>query len=399
MRMTSGARKLRVVTAALIAGFLFSGSVLAQDGMALRRIPVGDQALAFQGGYILHNENLVGTVIGARESKSYFGTGDTLYLRFIRNLDIHMGDWVTVYHLTTPVFHPITTVYMGRLVKILGILEVTSEPTERVTEARVIRAFDSISAGTPVMLYAPPPEIPDLGSSEEPLTGAIVEFKEKPREVTAQGEIVYIDLGTQDGLGLGDRLKVIRPGKRESLKSFLPDYILGEVKVIGLQERTATTKVVKSQDGVRRGDFVTRAPAQTARSREERVVDPVAMLPRPDQEPEGQKSPESPLKPVYFAFDRWSFAEADLNEVRQFLAEHPTVNLLIEGHADEIGTSEYNLVLGEKRARAISRYLEGLGVKNSISVTSYGKERPVCMGQDEACHSRNRRAQFVVQAD
>ena len=139
----------------------------------------------------------------------------------------------------------------------LGILEITSEPQNRVVEARVIQPLDSMGPGDPVMLFAPPTEVPDQGKSEEPVTGTIVEFK-IPKQETAQGEIVYIDLGAQDGIGAGDRLKVIRPGNRESMKTFLPDYPFAELKVLSVQERTATTKIVRSLDAVHRGDFVTR---------------------------------------------------------------------------------------------------------------------------------------------
>jgi len=239
----------------VLASFLLSTTAIAAEGNRIP--PVGDQALAFQGGYILPTEKLAGSIIGARQSKTYFSTGDTLYLRFIRNLDVHTGDWVTAYRLTNPVFHPITTVYVGRLVKILGILEITSEPQNRVVEARVIQPFDSMGPGDPVMLFAPPTEVPDQGKSEESVTGTIVEFK-IPKQETAQGEIVYIDLGAQDGIGVGDRLQVIRQGNRESMKTFLPDYPFAELKVLSVQERTATTKIVRSLDAVHRGDFVTR---------------------------------------------------------------------------------------------------------------------------------------------
>ena len=239
----------------VLASLLLSTTAIAAEGNRIP--PVGDQALAFQGGYILPTEKLAGSIIGARESKTYFSTGDTLYIRFIRNLDVHTGDWVTAYRLTNPVFHPITTVYVGRLVKILGILEITSEPQNRVVEARVIQPLDSMGPGDPVMLFASPTEVPDQGKSEEPVTGTIVEFK-IPKQETAQGEIVYIDLGAQDGIGAGDRLKVIRPGNRESMKTFLPDYPFAELKVLSVQERTATTKIVRSLDAVHRGDFVTR---------------------------------------------------------------------------------------------------------------------------------------------
>ncbi|MEP6601641.1 MAG: hypothetical protein ABJB49_07485 [Nitrospirota bacterium] len=239
----------------VLASFLLSTTAIAAEGNRIP--PVGDQALSFQGGYILPTEKLVGSIIGAREPKTYFSTGDTLYLRFIRNLDVHTGDWVTAYRLTNPVFHPITTVYIGRIVKILGILEITSEPQNRVVEARVIQPLDAMGPGDPVMLFAQPADVPDQGKSEESVTGTIVEFK-IPKQETAQGEIVYIDLGAHDGIGAGDRLKVIRQGNRESLKTFLPDYPFAELKVLSVQERTATTKIVRSLDAVHRGDFVTR---------------------------------------------------------------------------------------------------------------------------------------------
>jgi hypothetical protein len=242
----------------LLASFLSAASVMAADGTNFHRTrPSSDQALAFQGGYILPAEKVVGSLIGAREQKTYFGAGDTLYIRFIRNIDVRPGDWLTAYNMTTVVFHPLTNAYMGRVVKILGVLEITSEPKDRVAEARVIQPLDALKPGDPVMLYDLPAEVPEAGKSDEPISGAIVESKEGG-ELTAQGEIVYIDLGAHDGLGVGDRLKVIRRGSRESIKTFLPDYALAELRVLAVQQRSATTMIVKSLDAVRRGDLVTR---------------------------------------------------------------------------------------------------------------------------------------------
>jgi outer membrane protein OmpA-like peptidoglycan-associated protein len=387
----------------ILASFLSSVPVLAADGNKLGHLlPVADQALAFHAGYVLPKESLVGTLIGARERKSFFGTGDTLYIRFIRNLDVHTGDWVTAYRMADPVFHPITTAYMGRLVKILGILEVSAEPNNRVAEARVIQGLDAMAPGDPVMLYTMPAGVPDQ-RSDEPLTGTVVEFKQQGL-LTAQGEIVYIDVGAQDGVSVGDRMKVIRAGARESLRTFLPDYALAELKVLSVQERTATTKVVKSLNTLRRGDLVTRlSSSQTASPGEERVEDLVAIPsktePGDQDAPPSQVTPRGTLKAVYFPYDRWSFSAADLTEATEFLKENPTVKLVIEGHADERGTREYNLILGEKRARAISQYLESHGFQNPMTVTSYGKERPVCNEDEESCHSKNRRAQFVFDAN
>ncbi|HEY6011036.1 MAG TPA: OmpA family protein [Nitrospirota bacterium] len=117
----------------------------------------------------------------------------------------------------------------------------------------------------------------------------------------------------------------------------------------------------------------------------------------------GEKPPATPrreLLDVYFAFDKWSLSPEGKKNLAQnvdVLKQHPENKLLIEGHCDERGSREYNLVLGEKRAQETRRYLQSLGIKNPITVTSFGKERPVCTEPDESCYWKNRRAHLVVQ--
>lgn len=82
-----------------------------------------------------------------------------------------------------------------------------------------------------------------------------------------------------------------------------------------------------------------------------------------------------------------------------FLAANVAVNIQIEGHADERGSSQFNLTLGEKRAQSVYDYLTGRGVDGKkLSVISLGKEKPVSFGHDEESWSKNRRANFVVTA-
>src|SRR6266852_32162 len=103
---------------------------------------------------------------------------------------------------------------------------------------------------------------------------------------------------------------------------------------------------------------------------------------------------------VYFEFDRWALTnegKKNLDESVAALKQNPSVKVLIEGHCDERGTIEYNLVLGEKRAQETRRYLMTLGVKNPVGVTSYGKERPVCTEHDESCYWKNRRSHLAVE--
>ncbi|MGQ7179132.1 peptidoglycan-associated lipoprotein Pal, partial [Escherichia coli] len=79
-----------------------------------------------------------------------------------------------------------------------------------------------------------------------------------------------------------------------------------------------------------------------------------------------------------------------------FLRSNPSYKVTVEGHADERGTPEYNISLGERRANAVKMYLQGKGVSaDQISIVSYGKEKPAVLGHDEAAYSKNRRAVLV----
>jgi peptidoglycan-associated lipoprotein len=103
---------------------------------------------------------------------------------------------------------------------------------------------------------------------------------------------------------------------------------------------------------------------------------------------------------IYFDTDRYNVDSQDaaaLQAQAQYFARYPQVTFTIEGHADERGTREYNLALGERRANAAKAYLVSLGVDaNRISVVSYGKERPVALASTEAAWAQNRRAASVI---
>ena len=79
-----------------------------------------------------------------------------------------------------------------------------------------------------------------------------------------------------------------------------------------------------------------------------------------------------------------------------YLSKNPALKVTIEGHADERGTPEYNIALGERRAEAVSNYLQALGVQaDQISIVSYGEEKPLLLGQSEDVYAKNRRAVLV----
>lgn len=102
---------------------------------------------------------------------------------------------------------------------------------------------------------------------------------------------------------------------------------------------------------------------------------------------------------VYFGFDKYDVTSeyAQLLDAHAaFLRANPSVRITIEGHADERGTPEYNIALGERRANAVKMYLQGKGVSaDQLSIVSYGKEKPAVLGHDEAAYAKNRRAVLV----
>jgi peptidoglycan-associated lipoprotein len=103
---------------------------------------------------------------------------------------------------------------------------------------------------------------------------------------------------------------------------------------------------------------------------------------------------------IYFALDKYDVDAEDqqaLGRQAQWLMQYPAKRATIEGHADERGTREYNLALGERRANSAKNYLISLGVEPArLNTVSYGKERPIALGSDEQSWAQNRRAVTVT---
>lgn len=106
------------------------------------------------------------------------------------------------------------------------------------------------------------------------------------------------------------------------------------------------------------------------------------------------------IKAVFFDFDQYSLtseARETLVQNTSQMRRYPEVTFILEGHCDERGTSEYNIALGDRRARAVMSYLVSLGMSESrLETISYGKERPFAEGHDEASWALNRRVQFAL---
>ena len=137
---------------------------------------------------------------------------------------------------------------------------------------------------------------------------------------------------------------------------------------------------------------------------------PVAAAPAPapvvtarPSPPPSEFMPNDNLKPIHFDFDKSNIRPADaqiLEANARWLLNNPGNLILVEGHCDQRGTNEYNLALGDRRARAAMNFLVAQGVpQNRISFVSYGEERPLCAEQNEACWSKNRRAMFLTKQE
>ncbi len=103
---------------------------------------------------------------------------------------------------------------------------------------------------------------------------------------------------------------------------------------------------------------------------------------------------------IWFAFDDYNLssrARANLEQIASWMSKNPGVKIQIQGNTCDIGTAEYNLALGDRRAASAKKYLEGLGAKpQNLSTISYGEEKPVVPNTDEANRSKNRRDDFVL---
>ena len=182
--------------------------------------------------------------------------------------------------------------------------------------------------------------------------------------------------------------------------------LISAVMVAGCAKRPATTQA--SAPAPAGG-----GPVEARESAPPTAAPPQAMAP---QAPPATAAPQAPattarpspkefmavadLKDIHFDFDKYDIRPGDaklLDTNAAWLKSHDDQLVLIEGHCDERGTNEYNLALGERRAKSTMNYLVSQGVQASrITIISYGEERPTCTEKNEACWGKNRRAHFLV---
>lgn len=137
-----------------------------------------------------------------------------------------------------------------------------------------------------------------------------------------------------------------------------------------------------------------KAPEETAYAKEEEIGE------RDLSTAEVAEVAKTVFSDIHFDYDKYNIrpdARPMLDQVASFMNENGDYNVVVEGHCDDRGTNEYNLALGERRAKSTKNYLVSMGISSSrISTVTFGEEKPLCMEQTEDCWQRNRRAHFVV---
>ena len=201
-------------------------------------------------------------------------------------------------------------------------------------------------------------------------------------------------------------------GFRSSVRIlFMVGLLVGSLALFGCPKRPEVGQAPPSAPGPGATMVAPAAPSPTTTPPEIRVTPPsaTAVVPEAPRAPASAAAAAavavaaSPLKDAFFDYDKSALRDdqkAALNEDVAWLKGNAGAKVLIEGHCDERGTAEYNLGLGERRAKAVKDYLIAAGVAaDRISIISYGKERPFVLGHDESAWKWNRRGHFVLQGN
>jgi chemotaxis protein MotB len=388
----------------------------------LNSVRFGEQALAYSSGSIQRStpqDGFVNVITGDNQTTGdhmILGSRDVLYLRLKNPGSVAPGDLFTIYRRAHKVFHPTTGQYLGHLVNRLAVVQV-SQVDKDLTTVEIMRAYAPVSPGDPVMKFVLPTDEgatvdqPSAGDVE----GRVVEYQSNMgmMNLVAQRNIVYLDRGREDGIRSGVRMDVIRSG------GSLPQRIVGEVKILSMEDRTATALITKSISRILKGDrFRVKVHAPE--------VMPIAQSPQQSLEVSPAVASSSKFQVQNVAGEtrislgdlmkqlRFESGEATiksegyqvLDELIAYLKTTAGDRLIrVEGHADnmEIGPSlkslyQTNWDLSKARAGGVLRYLTEKGGIDSAKLSSvgYGDTKPMTSNATEVGRQKNRRVDIVL---
>jgi len=392
-------------------------------------IRFGEQALAYSSGSIQRStpqDGFVNVITGDNQTTGdhmILGSRDVLYLRLKNPGDAAPGDFFTIYKRAHKVFHPTTGQYLGYLVNRLAVVQV-SQIDKVLTTVQIVRAYATVSPGDPVMKFVSPTDegagtgSPAAGDVE----GRVVEFQSYLgiMNMVAQRNVVYLDRGREDGVRPGDRMDIVRSG------GSLPQRVVGELKVLSLEDRTATALITKSISRILKGDRVvvkvhapeampiSQSPPQSLGGSSAQNVSS-AEVPSPSKfqvknvASETRISLSDLMKQLRFESGEATITSEGyhvLDGLITYLKADAGDRLIrVEGHADnmEIGPSlksiyQTNWDLSKARAGGVLRYLIEKGGIDSVKLSSvgYGDTKPIAGNSTEVGRQKNRRVDIVL---
>jgi len=360
-------------------------------------------------------------------NKRLLGAGDQAYLDLTNPREVAPGDQFTVYRNVKKVYHPSRGHYMGNLTTIVGVVKVLKVTDNKAT-VKVVRSYDAIFPGDGAARKAssPPPAPASATQSLPDGIGTIVELP-LGQTLIAQGHVVYVDWGRNDGAKPGDKLLVFREN------TGIPIQIIGELQIFAVEDQTATARVTSSIAPILRGDrFAAKdslqkqlgldaPPSPQARKEalfQEMTRAPAAAAPQAatmGMSQEAHAAPQSRdlerelaqlAKQLEFDPGNAPATAAGLpilNKIKALLKEAPDRRVVVEGHTDNqaIGSSlketyKSNQELSRARAAAVSDYLaEERGVNpQNFAVVGYADAKPVASNGTEAGRKQNRRIEI-----
>ena len=392
---------------------------LAWGADDLDSIKFGEQALTYSSGSIQRStpqDGFVNVITGDNQTtgdRMILGSRDVLYLRLKNPGDVALGDLFTIYSRAHKVFHPTTGQYLGYLVNRLAVVQVNQIDRD-LTTVQIMRAYGAVSPGNPVMKFVLPTD--EGAAVDQPSTGdvegQVVELQSNmgTMNLVAQRNIVYLDRGREDGIRPGYRMDVVRSGGN------LPQRVVGELKILSMEDRTATALITKSISRILKGDrFRVKVQAPEAMPISQSSQQSLTVAPSPSkfqvQNVAGVSriSLSDLMKQLRFESGEATITTEGYQVLDELVAYLKTAAgdqlIRVEGHADnmEIGPSlkslyQTNWDLSKARAGGVLRYLIAKGGIDSMKLSSvgYGDTKPTASNATEMGRQKNRRVDIVL---
>ena len=358
-------------------------------------------------------------------NKRLLGGGEQIYLDLKNPHEVAPGDKFTVYRRVKKIYHPVRGQYLGDLTAVIGVVKVIRITGSKAT-VRIERSYDAMYPGDGASRQVPAPPAPASSTQSLPDgTGVIVELP-PGQTLIAQGHVVYVDWGRNDGVRIGDRLEVFRES------AGIPIQVIGELQIIAVEDHTATARIVRSLAPFLRGDHFT---AKDRLQKQAGLDAPQARKEDLFQEMTGPATTASP-KTATMGMSQEAHAAPQsrdierelarlakqlefepgsapataaslpiLKQMKELLKEAPDSRVVVKGYTDnqKVGPSLKELYTSNKelsraRAAAVADSLAEEGGVNpqNISVVGYADAKPVASNSTEAGRKQNRRIEILL---